>query len=185
MPFGLTNTLVTFQSLMNELFCPHLRKFILVFFYDILAHSKSWKDHLIYLQIVLHILSTNSLFAKEEKCHFNILQVDCLGHQIFEQDVSVDPIKIQIMLDWPKPTIVKGMQGFLSLVGYYHNFIRHFEGITAPLTQLLNKDGFYWTETIEKAFKQIKERCNSRLLPTLCGGMWCKWNRSWCNSYLE
>ena len=64
MPFGLTNAPSTFQSLMNELFCPHLRKFILVFFDDILMYSKSWEDHLVHLQIVLQILSTDSLFAK-------------------------------------------------------------------------------------------------------------------------
>jgi hypothetical protein len=38
------------------------------------------------------------------------------------------------------------MRGFLGLGGYYQNFIRHFGGIEAPLTQLLNKDGFHWTE---------------------------------------
>jgi hypothetical protein len=64
MPFGLTNAPSTFQSLMNELFRPHLRKFILVFFDDILVYSKSWEDHLVHLQIVLQILSTDSLFAK-------------------------------------------------------------------------------------------------------------------------
>jgi len=72
--------------------------------------------------------------------------VDYPRHQIFEQGVSVDPMKIQTVLDWPKPTTVKGMCGFLGLAGYYQKFIRHFGGIEAPLTQLLNKDGFHWTE---------------------------------------
>jgi hypothetical protein len=121
------------------------------------VYSKSWEDHLVHLQIVLQILSTNSLFAKAEKCRFGVLQVDYLGHQISKQGVSVDPIKIQAVLDWPNPTTVKGMRGFLDLAGYYRKFIRHFGSIAAPLTQLLAKDSFHWSEAAEQAFIKLKE----------------------------
>ncbi|GJZ53419.1 transposon ty3-G gag-pol polyprotein [Tanacetum coccineum] len=74
MPFGLTNAPTTFQCLMNDLFCPFLCKFILVFFDDILVYSKTIDDHVEHLTVVLGILESNHLFAKQSKCCFGVSQ---------------------------------------------------------------------------------------------------------------
>jgi hypothetical protein len=64
MPFGLCNAPSTFQSLMNHVFRPFLRHFVLVFFDDILIYSKTWKYHLTHVDQVLSLLAQHQLFLK-------------------------------------------------------------------------------------------------------------------------
>ena len=59
------------------------------------------------------------------------------------------------------------MQGFLGLIGYYHNFVKNYRKIEAPLTTLLNKDAFSWTPKATKAFEHLKEAmCLAPVLAT-------------------
>ncbi|KAM2383423.1 hypothetical protein ACFXTH_040982 [Malus domestica] len=119
MPFGLTNALATFQSLMNELFRPFLRQFVLVFFDDILIYSFTWEDHLLHLTTVFQVLQQHLLFVKRSKCDFGKSHIEYLGHVISRNGMAADPSKLRVIQDWPLPTSIKALRGFLGLTGYY------------------------------------------------------------------
>lgn len=67
MPFGLTNAPFTFQAFMNEVLGPYLRRFVLVFFDDILIYSSTWAEHLQHIRAVLSTLREHALVLKQSK----------------------------------------------------------------------------------------------------------------------
>ena len=148
------NALATFQVAMNDIFIPYLRKFVLVFFDDILIYSKTWEEHLQHLQLVLSILQRHSFFVNLKKCSFGRSQVEYLGHVLSEQGVAVDQMKVKTVLEWPMPKSIKGLRGFLGLTGYYRKFIKNYGKVAKPLTDLLKKGAFSWNEEAQQAFEQ-------------------------------
>ncbi|KAJ4775101.1 polyprotein [Rhynchospora pubera] len=161
MPFGLTNAPASFQNLMNDVFKEELRKSVLVFFDDILVYSRNLEDHIKHLEKVFSKLRKHKLYAKMSKCAFGMGQVEYLGHIITKDGVATDPSKIEVMVNWPKPKILKELRGFLGLTGYYRKFIKSYGTISKPLTDQLKKNGFMWNESAEKAFEKLKQAMTS------------------------
>ncbi|KAA0047304.1 transposon Tf2-1 polyprotein isoform X1 [Cucumis melo var. makuwa] len=134
MPFGLTNAPTTFQPLMNTIFKPYLRKFILVFFDDILVYSNNEKEHVSHMEKVLSTLRDHALYANKKKYSFAQLKIEYLGHVISGEGVEVDLEKIKSIADK-----------------------LHYGSIAAPLTQLHKKGGFKWIEEVKEEFKKLKK----------------------------
>ena len=119
LPFGLTNAPSTFQCVMNNVLSPFLRKFVMVFLDDILIYIPSLDTHLSHLQQVLDKLREHNLYMKLSKCSFAQHQIEYLGHIISQEGVATNPSKTVAMLQWPSPTSVTELRGFLGLTGYY------------------------------------------------------------------
>ncbi|MCI02405.1 RNA-directed DNA polymerase (Reverse transcriptase), partial [Trifolium medium] len=144
-------------STMNDIFRPFLRKFVLVFFDDILVYSKDMLTHKNHLEQVFGVLVSNCFAANQNKCKFGCTQIDYLGHIISGQGVAVDPAKVKCINEWPIPKTVKGVRGFLGLTGYYRKFIQNYGKIAKPLTELTKKDNFSWSPEATIAFEQLKQ----------------------------
>lgn len=157
MPFGLTNALATFLNAMNMILKNHSRKFVLVFFYDILVYSKDCEEHIEHLGAVFEILKAHKYFLKRIKCSFSSIKIEYLGHFITAKGVSTYPKKIKVIVERPTPESVKQLRSFLSRAKYYRRFVRHYGIIAKHLTNLLKKGGFEWIKAANKAFQQLKE----------------------------
>ncbi|KAL5831658.1 hypothetical protein ACOSQ4_017012 [Xanthoceras sorbifolium] len=114
-PFGLTNAPAAFMDLMNRIFRSYLDQFVIVFIDDILVYSSSKEEHAEHLKIIFQTLREHQLYAKLSKCQFWLNKVAFLEHVVSAEGVSVDPQKIEAILNWKQPTNVTEVRSFLEL----------------------------------------------------------------------
>lgn len=122
-------------------------------------YSPNVQVHKGHLKSILQVLREHKLYAKLSKCEFWLDKVAFLRHIISGEGISMDPAKVEAVLEWNPPGNVSEVRSFLRLVGYYKRFIEGFASIARPLTQLLKKEvSFYWSEDCQEAFDFLKEK---------------------------
>ena len=171
MPFGLTNAPAAFMDLMNPVFQPYLDRFVIIFIDDILVYSGSSEEHSEHLRIVLQTLRERQLYTNLIKCQFWLDKVAFLGHVISAERVSVDPQKIEVVVNWKPPKNVSEVRSFLGLAGYYRKFVEGFSKLAAPLTKMTRKDVKYdWVDACQQSLEELKGRLTSAPVLALPNG---------------
>lgn len=155
MCFGLSNAPATFQRIMNNMFKD--KAYVLVYLDDIIVFSKNKEDHIKHLEEVMQTLQRHGMKAKLQKCQFNRPELKYLGHIVGKYGLKVDPEKVKIVQQWPKPQNVQKLRQFLGLANYFRRFIKSYSSVAAPLTRLTSANTpFNWSPICEEAFQMIK-----------------------------
>ena len=129
----------------------------LVYMDDCLVHSPTLEQHLLDVAEVLEIFRRRKLFAKSSKCEFGRQELGFLGHRLSRAGVSVDPRKVQSIVEWATPTSCTEVRRFTGLANYYRRFVEGYAEIAAPLTALGSPTArFAWSPAAQASFDALK-----------------------------
>jgi len=155
--FGVCNSPATFQRFMNMIFKALIESgHVVVYMDDILIFAKDLAtlDH--YTRLVLETLMAYDLYLKPEKCTFRRTHIEYLGLLISKGWISMDPVKVGGITQWPTPVRLHDVQAFLGFCNFYHRFIKDYLTIACPLFDLAKKDmPFQWGAPQEASFRML------------------------------
>jgi hypothetical protein len=100
---GLTNAPATFQTAMNSIFHPYLRKFVVVYLDDILMYSWTEKEAKAHVCLVLGVLKRGKFYVCKAESTFAAKEIKILEHIVISEGIRPDPKKVEVVQNWPVP----------------------------------------------------------------------------------
>ena len=141
---------------------------------DVIIATKTFEDHLEYLDRVFEKFKEAGMKLSPKKCHFFRKKVKYVGHIVSKDGIETDPDKIAKVEKWPRPTNPDELRTFLGFVGYYRRFVKGFSSIAKPLNDLLggqrnkkksrkksppvSRPEWNWSEAQETAFNHLVQQ---------------------------
>jgi len=135
--FGITNSLVTFQTMINELLRDLINKGKVVAFMDnVSVETETEEGHDEIVEEILRRLEENNLYIKPEKCVWKVKKIGFLKVIIGPNGIEMEAEKVDGVLNWPQPKNMKDVRKFLGLANYYRRFIKDFAQVARPMNVL-------------------------------------------------
>ena len=157
MSFGLQGAPATWNRCINQILRKQIGRIAYIYLDDACIYAENFDQHLKNVEEILSEFKEAGVKIGLPKCSFAKSSVKFLGHIVSAAGVRPDPGNIQAMANFPRPTTVRRVRGFLGACGYYRRFIANFAGIAAPLTELTRKNTrFHWSEEQQAAFDTLK-----------------------------
>ena len=123
-----------------------------VYIDDVLVLSRTLKEHMEHLRLVLERLGAANLKLKPAKCCFARKEVDYFGHVITPSGLKPNHKIVVAVQEFPLPKDIRELRRFLGLASYYRKFIPQFSQIAEPLHNLTRKEvEFIWSDTCQSA----------------------------------
>jgi len=156
--FGMTNSPATFQTMMNDVFRTVIAEgIVIVYLDDILIFTRTEEEHEQVVWRVLEILAEHKLFLHPEKCEFHWQQIEYLGLVISENKVTMDPVKVAEVREWPILENRTDVQAFVGFINFYCHFIQDFSTIARSLFDLTRSNqAWNWGTKEQEAFERLK-----------------------------
>jgi hypothetical protein len=158
LPFGLSNAVSYFQSVMEKIFQEFLWEFMVIYLDDLCVVSKTEEQHLEHLRKVFQLCLKWGVCLKFSKCKFFVQKFRYLGLICTTDGVLPDPEKVEALVKRREPQNVKELRSFVCLGSYFRRFIPNYSEITICLFNLLKKGAYWdWTKECQEAFELVKE----------------------------